>query len=349
MHVVAKLEAPRTLVLDVNSSLPDGATVWLDITRFFFQRNRQSEYVGSIYERKDSELTGGKGHFAIPLSDAEWFNGYGDLVRKDPADFRPIARISPKINVEVRFDPTEQSDKVQEAVGKRGELLVGALRKKVGNVTALIFETAITLPFNADTPVFSGSTTSVAYKILKLRRAENVNCVADIQVPHELSSQEVLQVAEVIRGRECSGLIPVIIGFYLPGMVVDTGSWASAVYDPTLWGPAFKVHISGLTRDAVAGFATTKLPPGQELVGRWRDDRIGCIITIVRERGRYFDDVSSNPSLSGGRRELKESFSKQGRQFTPIENDFGEYYVISPDGSLKEYDRKGLITTAPKL
>ena len=69
----------------------------------------------------------------------------------------------------------------------------------------------------------------------------------------------------------------------------------------------------------------------------------------MQDSDSYFEERSSNPSLRPARQELKEIPAKSGRRFQVVGSESGDYDVISPDGTLRAYDREGFIKEFPKL
>jgi hypothetical protein len=65
--------------------------------------------------------------------------------------------------------------------------------------------------------------------------------------------------------------------------------------------------------------------------------------------GKYTEVIRSSPAFAGTRLELRGSASAKGRKFQVIGSETGDYDVISPDGSLAQYDREGFINRIPKL
>ena len=85
---------------------------------------------------------------------------------------------------------------------------------------------------------------------------------------------------------------------------------------------------------------------GEELIGHWQD--IGWSYVIVQSNGKYFMDQIHGDGDSV-RQELKVVDSANGRKYVDIGGDTGDYFVISKDGGLREYDREGYIRTARRL
>ena len=187
------------------------------------------------------------------------------------------------------------------------------------------------------------------YKTLNIKKPTNGSCVVDIQLPHEMEEPELIQISQALREHECAGLVPILLEFYLPKMKVDGGSWANAQYDPSSTGPIFDVQITGLKAKVIAKVRAYKSPLGEQLIGSWENDSNGSVYRIVQDSDSYFEERSSNPSLRPARQELKEIPAKSGRRFQVVGSESGDYDVISPDGTLRAYDREGFIKEFPKL
>ncbi len=189
------------------------------------------------------------------------------------------------------------------------------------------------------------------YKVLKLERKPYWNCVEDVQLPRETDNAGLTQISEAIKQHECAGIAPIILNFYLPAMKVGEGSWADAQYEPDASNPnpLFTVKITGMKPEEAVAFSAYKVAPGEELIGSWIDRSDGWVYSIVRSNGKYFENLSIRNQSNTTRQELKETASAKGRKFQVIGSDTGDYDVIAPDGSLREYDRDGSIKTLPKL
>ncbi len=96
----------------------------------------------------------------------------------------------------------------------------------------------------------------------------------------------------------------------------------------------------------VAGKLKCFTAPGEELIGHWQD--IGWSYVIVQNNGKCFmDELHGDGSTF--RHELKVVDSANGRKYIDIGSGTGDYFVISKDGGLREYDREGYIRTAREL
>jgi Na+-transporting methylmalonyl-CoA/oxaloacetate decarboxylase gamma subunit len=189
------------------------------------------------------------------------------------------------------------------------------------------------------------------YKVLKLEREPYWHCVEDVQLSREIADTELMQISEAIKQHECAGIAPIILNFYLPNMKVGEGSWANAQYEPdaTNQNPNFTVKITGMKSEEAASFSAYKVAAGEVLIGSWVDRSNGFVYSIVRKNGKYFENLSIKSQSDGSNDELKEVNSSSGRKFIVVGSSTGDYDVIAPDGSLREYDRDGFIKKLPKL
>ena len=98
----------------------------------------------------------------------------------------------------------------------------------------------------------------------------------------------------------------------------------------------------------VAGKLKCFTAHGEELIGHWQDTSDSWSYVIVQSNGKHFLDTITSPGNTF-RHELKVVDSANGRKYIDIGSDTGDYFVISKDGSLREYDREGYIRTARRL
>jgi hypothetical protein len=137
-----------------------------------------------------------------------------------------------------------------------------------------------------------------------------------------------------------------IIYYYLPGMTVGAGAWATTHFTPEL-----EVRILGLTVDDEKKLLTQPEPTNREMIGRWLDESpfVGSRITIFREKGKLFIEQMYKDG-SGHKKELVERKSPLGRRFNEIERSRnGDHWILGSDGNLQVRDNDGLIGTAAKI
>jgi hypothetical protein len=189
------------------------------------------------------------------------------------------------------------------------------------------------------------------YKVLGLTRKPNSSCIESVrlEVPAEKPALETI--SESIRLHECAGVTPIVVNFYLPGMNENGYPWANAHLEPSTANskPRFTVGIAATTPGQEASSGNPSAKSGEEIVGIWRDPATGFQTKIVKQDGRYYEDFSVEDPNHPLRNALEETSSPSGRKFVVAESDTAEYYIVTPDGSLKEYDHTGYIKTIPKM
>lgn len=167
----------------------------------------------------------------------------------------------------------------------------------------------------------------------------------DILLNQKVSEEVLSAIAHELRSRDARSFQRTFIVYYLPGMEVGAGGWATSHFDPTL-----KIAIQGLTRAEETAVASDRPSPARDVIGQWLDDRpyVGNRITIYRSGGkllleRKFRDGSSSDET------LRERSTSRGRRFEEIGNESGEYYLINSSGDLQIWDSEGLVATARKV
>jgi hypothetical protein len=166
----------------------------------------------------------------------------------------------------------------------------------------------------------------------------------DVRLSRRLTEEELEAVALDLRDRADSDFPRTFIVYYLPGMRVDAGGWATTHFDPTL-----EVRILGTTTEQDAALqAPEEETPERDVIGTWLDDRpfVTHRVTIYREDGRTYLERRF-PDGSSGREVVVETTVPRGQKFqTPDPGVSGDYYLLVSGGALEVRDDEGLITVA---
>lgn len=160
-----------------------------------------------------------------------------------------------------------------------------------------------------------------------------------VELDKAVGQDELQRIAEQIHSQNASGLKRTFIAYYLKGSSHDQMAWAVTNYDPDL-----KVQILGLTASQLKKAASA--PSEGKLLGRW-SVTMGVTSISIKD-GK---PIAKTQFADGSSRieKLKEHPSKLGRRFDVLEDDYGEYYVVLPDGRLESDDREGVIDVSPAL
>jgi len=199
-------------------------------------------------------------------------------------------------------------------------------------------------------PQIAAWSSALHYKVLDLTRRPTLSCAENVELEKPQDKPALETISESIRLHECAGITPIIVNFYLRGMNAGASPWANSHLEPSAANPKsqFSINISGMTPKLPASVSNPSQKADEEIIGSWRDPSDGFQSTIVKKNGRYYEDFSVENPDRPIRNSLEEKHSPEGRKFVLTESDTGEYYIITPDGNLKHYDRAGYIKTIPQ-
>ena len=170
----------------------------------------------------------------------------------------------------------------------------------------------------------------------------------DIRLDKGVSEDVLRSIALELRASDSKSYKRTFICYYLPGMQIGAGAWATTHINPDL-----KVQVLGRTAGKLAGSPekqrSTDLPTG--VIGRWLDTRpfMGGI-ALFREKEKLILETSFTDG-SKNRKVVVEKPSPTGRRFDPVidTSGTGDHYILDASGSLQIRDIQGLIATAKKL
>lgn len=186
----------------------------------------------------------------------------------------------------------------------------------------------------------------VSYSIIGEASVPGMKRSLDVRLRSKASAQELELVARELKARDRSPYERTFISYYLPGMPVGSGAWAT-----THFTPALEVKILGLSLADEAALSDGDSARGGALVGAWLDQRpvVSSRLSIRSEGGkltleRKFKDSSSFEC------DLIEKQSPRGRRFDCIQKPrWGDHWIVTPKGDLELRDDDGLVTTASRM
>ncbi|MCB7130413.1 MAG: hypothetical protein J3T61_12850, partial [Candidatus Brocadiales bacterium] len=186
----------------------------------------------------------------------------------------------------------------------------------------------------------------VTYTIIDKNIVPGIKRSLDIQLNRKVSEDVLKSIAMKLKNSDPKSYERTFIGYYLPGMKVNSGSWATTHFNPNL-----EVRILGLTVEQEEALNQQPADPSREIIGNWLDERpsAGIRITIFRKNGKLFMENKYRDG-SAGIAELSETRSQDGRRFD-YKPDRGnsEYYLINSKGELQQLDQDGPFMTAKKV
>jgi len=190
--------------------------------------------------------------------------------------------------------------------------------------------------------LFAFSTLGIAadfsYKIIGADRLGTIKCQLTVRLSKRISEEALRQLAIELRTKESKKYYRMFISYYLPGMTVGSGAWASTHFNPNL-----DVRILGMTVEEEKNLLREKKNKSGKTIGVWVDELFGKVTIIAKGSDyiiekKYKDGSGSTEDLIGYKVRGKPAFKEKG-------NSNGEYYVIERSGDLAVYDPLGLITT----
>jgi hypothetical protein len=185
----------------------------------------------------------------------------------------------------------------------------------------------------------------VSFSIIDSNALPSVIRSLNVRLSRKVSEQTLRAIALKLKAQP-PAYDRTMIFYYLPGMTVGAGAWATTHFAPDL-----EVRILGLTAEYENKLVTEPEPANRETIGRWLDETpfIGSRITIFHEKGKLFIEVTYKDG-SGHKKELVERKSPLGRRFNEVEGSRnGNHWIIGSDGNLQVRDNDGLIGTAAKI
>jgi Putative peptidoglycan binding domain len=83
-----------------------------------------------------------------------------------------------------------------------------------------------------------------SYKIIKVNRLGNIKCSITVRLSHKVSEDTLRQLAIKLHDKEPKKYDRMFITYYLPGMTIGAGAWATTHFNPNL-----DVRILGMTKE----------------------------------------------------------------------------------------------------
>ncbi len=186
----------------------------------------------------------------------------------------------------------------------------------------------------------------VTFTIIDKNVVPGVKRSLDIRLNRKVSEDVLQAIAMKLKNSDPKTYDQTFIGYYLPDMQVNAGSWATTHFNPNL-----EVRILGLTAEQEEALKQQPADPSREIIGSWLDERSfgGSRITIFQKDGSLFMENKYKDG-SAGTTEIVETRSPNGRRFDyKPDRGNGEYYLINSNGELQQLDQEGAFMTAKKV
>lgn len=182
------------------------------------------------------------------------------------------------------------------------------------------------------------------YSVIATNIIPGIKRSLDVRLSKKVSEEELRAIAVELKSNDSQQYERTFIVYYLPGMTVNAGGWATTHFNPTL-----DVLILGLTAQEEQALVTERASSDREVIGSWLSEFMGGRITIYREVGTLYIEMKFNDG-SNLKEELQEKSSPFGRRFDIVMgSSFGDYWIIDREGNLEIRDNAGLISTAKRI
>jgi len=187
-------------------------------------------------------------------------------------------------------------------------------------------------------------------RIVVTDRIPATKLTLDVELPGKPSEQDLRELASRIYAEERGSDYEWLgVSFLIPEIPEGEGCWATARFDPSL-----DLRILGMTAEQERAFLAEPRDPST--VGRWLDQGPGIVgaVELLERDGtlvlqRRFTGTDADASSSGAAYTTEVRGTVEGDSIRIDEvggNDFGEYYVIEPDGVLSMCNSEGVFRTA---
>lgn len=189
-----------------------------------------------------------------------------------------------------------------------------------------------------------GIPNDVSYSVLTTRTIPSIKRSLEVRLNKKVPEEILRRIAQKLKSDGSRDYDRTFITYYLPGMKVGAGAWATSHFDPAL-----RIQILGLSTGATKSRPAKAGSTDQKVIGRWIDEVMASRITIFK-KGRlvYVEHLFKDGST--GEIEVFEEKIPRGQGFIPVKaSATGDHWVIDSRGNLQLRDSEGLIRTAMKL
>lgn len=182
--------------------------------------------------------------------------------------------------------------------------------------------------------------TDEVYTVEKRDVLGDIKLSLDVRLKKKVSKEQLKQLALTLKERDHKPYERIFICWYLQGMEIGAGAWATTHFNPNL-----EVRILGLTIEEEKELTVSDENRKGFVLGKWFDNSIDGKYTLMNNNGvitMYIDFTDK----STHEEEMIESFQSNLLRYDDKDgNDFGEYYLIDKNGELSIYGKSGIIRT----
>lgn len=187
----------------------------------------------------------------------------------------------------------------------------------------------------------------VTYTIIDKNIVPGIKRSLDIRLNNKVSEKVLRSIAMKLRNADSNSYERTFIGYYLPGMEVNAGYWATTHFNPDL-----EVRILGLTVEQERALTQEPEDASREIIGSWLDESpfVGNRITIFRKDGKLFMENIYKDGSSGTKELVARKSPLGGQRFEKVgDSTAGDHWMVDSNGNLQLRDNEGWIATAKKI
>ena len=186
-------------------------------------------------------------------------------------------------------------------------------------------------------PAFAASFQGVKYTVVEKSNLGSIKSSIDIRLEKKVSKDFLQKLALKLRKAEPRKYDRMFITYYLPGMILGSGAWATSHFNPNL-----EVKILGTTIEEEKALMSKPQKSSGKIIDEWLDESsYGAKYTLIKRNGKIIM-ICKYKDGSGSEEEMIQKKQSGKLRFEEKEgNDFGEYYLIEGNGRLAIYDNSG--------
>jgi len=208
------------------------------------------------------------------------------------------------------------------------------------NDSILVTSMVVIPGHNQHLPIIISNANSRGFKILEDTKKRNIKRSVTVRLDHKVSKKTLIQIAKRIKGMDKKQYQRTFILYYLPGMKIGMGAWATTHFNPGL-----KVVVQGMSLEDEKALTSKKKNNRRDEIGSWKSETFPAgIITIYKKKGAFFLEHRFTDGSKMEKKVIRKS-SSNGVRFLIENSSSGDYYLIDKSKNLQVWDNLGLIST----
>lgn len=186
----------------------------------------------------------------------------------------------------------------------------------------------------------------ISYSIIDADIVPNIKRSINVRLNRKATEDVLRLIAIDLKSNDSQQYERTFMVYYLPGMEVGSGGWATTHFNPNL-----EVRIIGVSLKGEKKLVIESALSDGEVIGNWLSEMAfaGGRITIYRKDGKLYMEHKFEDG-SSLKREMREKSTPSGQRFDMMTgSSSGDHYVIDQQGNLQIRDSEGLISIANRI